>query len=152
MSLPPQSPTTPQQLKKALVASGFEVFRTLAEEVVLAERVRENLILDSGVRLGFSGEGKLRVRVVMRAQRADFPNEEEASLFERVRRLAEPALRDGFTETDTQVNVVRDPADAERTLDVFYELSLSRDVGSVEEALPILKFALGLEKAASHGR
>lgn len=144
---------TPQQLKKALVASGFEVFRTLPEEVVLAERVRENLILDSGVRVGpvpNDANGKLRVRVVLRAQKADFPSEDEPALFDRVRKLAEPALADGFAETSTNVNAVKDPADPERTLDTFYEVFLSREVGSVEEAVPVLKFAMGLEKAVGH--
>ncbi len=145
------SQPTPAQLKKALIAGGFEVFRTLPEEVVLAERVRENLILDSGVRLGPTPEGRLRVRVVMRAQRADFPSEEESALFDRVRKLAEPAIADGFAELSTNVNAVKDPADPSRTLDTFYELSLMREVGSVEEAVPILKFALSLEKAVSHG-
>lgn len=145
----PSSPSpTPQQLKKALIASGFEVFRTLPEEVVLAERVRENLILDSGVRLGPVQEG-LRVRVVLRAQRADFPSEDEAVLFERVRKLAEPAVADGFLEIATSVNAVKDPADPERTLDTFYEVSLARDVATVEDAVPVLKFALSLEKAVS---
>ena len=146
------SAPTPQQLKKALLASGFEVFRTLPEEVVLAERVRENLILDSGVRVGPLGDGRLRVRVVLRAQRADFPSEEEASLFDRVRKLAEPALADGFAEVATAVNAVKDPVDPDRTLDTFYELSLTRDVATVEEAVPVLKFALSLEKAVGHGR
>lgn len=141
---------TPQQLKKALVASGFEVFRTLPEEIVLAERVRENLILDSGVRVGPLSDGKLRVRVVLRAQKADFPSEDEGALFERVRKLAEPALEDGFAETSTNVNAVKDPADPQRTLDTFYEVFLSREVASVEEAVPVLKFALGLEKAVGH--
>jgi hypothetical protein len=144
---------TPQQLKKALVASGFEVFRTLPEEVVLAERVRENLILDSGVRVGpvpNDADGKIRVRVVLRAQKADFPSEDEPALFDRVRKLAEPALADGFAETSTNVNAVKDPADPERTLDTFYEVFLSREVGSVEEAVPVLKFAMGLEKAVGH--
>lgn len=142
---------TPAQLKKALIAGGFEVFRTLPEEVVLAERVRENLILDSGVRLGPTQDGRLRVRVVMRAQRADFPSEDEKALFDRVRKLAEPAIADGFAETSTNVNAVKDPADPNRTLDTFYELSLTRDVASVEEAVPVLKFALSLEKAVGHG-
>jgi hypothetical protein len=148
------SPANSQQLKKALVASGFEVFRTLAEEVVLAERVRENLILDSGVRVGSSPDraGQLRVRVVLRAQRADFPNEEDAALFERVRKLAEPALAEGFAEVGTNVNAVKDPADPSRTLDTFYELSLAREVSTVEDAVPVLKFALALEKAVAHGR
>jgi hypothetical protein len=151
--LPPAPPTqpTPQQLKKALIAGGFEVFRTLAEEVVLAERVRENLILDSGVRLGPTQDGRLRVRVVMRAQRADFPSEDESTLFDRVRKLAEPAIADGFAETATNINPVKDPADPSRTLDTFYELSLSREVESVDEAVPVLKFALSLEKAVGRG-
>src|SRR3954468_20336328 len=76
----PPSPPTPQQLKKALIAGGFEVFRTLPEEVVLAERVRENLILDSGVRVGPLGDGKVQVRLVLRAQKGDFPNDDDSSL------------------------------------------------------------------------
>ena len=149
MSLPI---STPQQLKKTLVASGFEVFRTLPEEIVLAERVRENLILDSGVRLGLLGEGGFRVRVVLRAQRADFPNDDDNELFARVRSLALPAIADGFIETMTNVNAVKDPAEPERTLDTFYEISLAREIATVEEALPILKFALSLEKAVLSGR
>lgn len=149
----PSSPhTTPQQLKKALVASGFEVFRTLAEEVVLAERVRENLILDSGVRVGPLASGKVRVRLVLRAQRADFPSDDETALFERVRKLAEPALQNGFAEESTNVNAVKDPADPSKVLDTFYELFLAHEVASVEDAVPLLKFALALEKAVGHGR
>lgn len=140
------SPPTPQQLKKALTASGFEVFRTLAEEVVLAERVRENLILDSGVRIG-PLEGGVRVRLVFRAQRTDFPTDEDVVLFDRVRTLAAPALAEGFAEVSTHVNVVTDPADPARTLDTFYEVSLSKEVPSLDDAFPVLRFALTLEKA-----
>lgn len=142
--------STPQQLKKALVASGFEVFRTLPDEVVLAERVRENLILDSGVRLAPLTDGKFQVRLVLRAQRADFPNEDETNLFERVRTLAEPAIAHGFAEVATAVTAVTDPADATRTLDTFYEVKLAHDVATVEDAVPILRFVLGLEKAVGH--
>ena len=144
--------STPQQLKKALVANGFEVFRTLSEEVVLAERVRENLILDSGVRLGPLADGKLRVRLVLRAQRADFPGDDESVMFDRVRKLAEPALQKGFAEESTNVNAVKDPADPDKTLDTFYELFLAHVVATVEDAVPLLKFALSLEKAVGHGR
>lgn len=141
--------STPQQLKKALVASGFEVFRTLPEEVVLAERVRENLILDSGVRVAPLDGGKLQVRLVLRAQKADFPNDDEPSLFARVRKLAEPAVAQGFAEIATAVTAVKDPVDATRTLDTFYEVSLSHDVDTVEDVVPVLKFVLGLEKAVA---
>ncbi|MFO0740649.1 MAG: hypothetical protein U0270_32430 [Labilithrix sp.] len=142
--------STPQQLKKALLASGFEVFRTLPTEVVLAERVRENLILDSGVRIAPLEGGKLQVRLVLRAQKADFPNDDEAALFERVRKLAEPAITKGFAEQSTGVRAVSDPGDATRTIDTFYEVFLSQDVASVEDAVPVLKLALSLEKAVGH--
>ena len=145
-------PPTPQQLKKALIASGFEVFRTLSGEVELAERVRENLILDSGVRLGPADDGRLRVRVVLRAQRADFPNDDEAALFERVRKLAEPAVAGGFAEVSTNIHAVKDPADPDRVLDTFYELFLAREVADLTDALPVLQFALSLEKAVGHSR
>jgi hypothetical protein len=141
---------TPQQLKKALVASGFEVFRTLPEEVVLAERVRENLILDSGIRVAPLSSGGFEVRVVLRAQRADFPNDDEPALFARVRELAAPAVASGFSEISTAVTAVTDPADASRTLDTFYELKLVQGVDSVEAAVPILRFVLSLEKAVAH--
>lgn len=142
--------STPQQIKKVLVASGFEVFRTLPEEVVLAERVRENLILDSGVRVAPLADGKVQVRLVLRAQRADFPNDDEPSLFARVRTLAEPAIEHGFAEVSTAVTAVKDPADASRTLDTFYEVNLTHDVATVDEAVPVLKFVLSLEKAVVH--
>jgi hypothetical protein len=147
--LPAPAPPTPQQLKKALIAGGFEVFRTRPEEVVLAERVRENLILDSGVRVGPLGDGGVRVRLVLRAQRTDFPSDEDNALFDRVRKLAEPAIAEGFAEVSTNLNAVKDPADPERTLDTFYEVFLSREVATLEDAMPVLKFALSLEKAVA---
>ena len=147
--VPAAIPPTPQQLKKALIAGGFEIFRTLPEEVVLAERVRENLILDSGVRLGPLDDGGVRVRLVLRAQRTDFPLDEDDALFDRVRKLAEPAIAEGFAEVSTNLNAVKDPADPERTLDTFYEVYLAREVATLEDAMPVLKFALGLEKAVA---
>lgn len=138
-----------QQLKKALVAGGFEVFRTLPDEVVLAERVRENLILDSGVRVGPTPSGGIRVRLVLRAQRTDFPSEDDTTLFDRVRKLATPATDNGFTEVSTNLNAVKDPVDPDRTLDTFYEVFLARDLDSLDDALPVVKFALALEKAVA---
>jgi hypothetical protein len=134
------------RMKKALVDAGFEVFRSRGEEIVLAERPRENLIMDSGVRLRVGDV--LEVRIVLRAQKADFPNEDESRLFERVRRLAVPAISGGFTEVDTAVAPVLDPSDAEHTLDTFYEITYAKRAGELDEALAELKFAIGLEKRA----
>jgi hypothetical protein len=137
-------PYTTSRVKRALIEAGFEVFRTRSEEIVLAERPRENLIMDSGVRLRLASS--LEVRVVLRAQKADFPNEEEARLFERVRGLAGDALAAGFAEVGTSVTPVPDPGDAERTLDTFYEITYAKPAAALDDALVELKFAMGLEK------
>jgi hypothetical protein len=137
---------TPQQLKKALVTAGFQVFRTLGDEIVLAERVRENLIMDSGVRLRASDP--LQIRVVFKAQRGNFPGEDDSHLFDRARKLAESALSRGFQESSRAVSPVLDPTDAERTLDTFFEIVLAKDAGSLELAIEELKFALSLDRTA----
>lgn len=43
---------SPAELKRALIREGFEIYRTAGSFVVLADRVRDNLIMDSGVALG----------------------------------------------------------------------------------------------------
>ena len=101
--MPDPLPTPTSRIKKALVEAGLEVFRTRPEEIILAERPRENLIMDSGVRLrlGDLADAALEVRVVLKAHKTDFPTEEEAHLFDRVRKLAEGAVSDGFAEVGT---------------------------------------------------
>jgi hypothetical protein len=142
--MPDSSPNTTAQIKKALTDAGFELFRSRGEEVILAERPRENLIMDSGVRLRVGDP--LEVRVVLRAQKVDFPNEDELHIFERVRRLAVPALAEGFCEVATAVTPVTDPNDVERALDTFYEITYAKPALGLDDALAELKFALRLEK------
>ncbi len=135
----------PQQaLKKALSDAGFLVFRTQGEDVVIAERVRENLIMDSGVRL--RATEPLQVRIVLRVQQGHFPHEDDARLFERVRVLAAPALSGGFAEVGKSVVPVVDPADSQRTLDTFYEIVVAKDVEGLDVALDGIRFAMTLER------
>jgi hypothetical protein len=135
---------TPQQLKKALVSAGFQVFRTLGDEIVLAERVRENLIMDSGVRLRASEP--LQVRVIFRAQRGHFPGEDDDHLFARARKLADAAGSHGFLEIASAVSPVVDPSDGERTLDTFFEVVVAKDAATLELAVDGLRVALSLER------
>jgi hypothetical protein len=144
------STITPQQLKKALADAGFLVFRTQGDDIILAERVRENLIMDSGVRVRASSP--LQVRVVMRAQRGDFPGEDDARLFDRVNKLADHARSSGFTEVERTVAPIIDPTDAKRTLDTSCEIVLSRPADALDGALDGVRFALGLEKMAAAQR
>lgn len=135
----------PIELKKALRAQGFEIYRTTADEVVLAERVRDNLLMDSGVRVRL-GE-RLGVRIVLRAQSSDFPGDSAETLLSRARLLAESALGRGFHESGTQVVPVRDPGDNNRTLDTWYEVMLDRPLDDPSELESELRSALAFEKS-----
>lgn len=135
---------TPQQLKRELALAGFEVFRTKGDEIVLAERPRENLIMDSGVRL--RAGAPLQVRLVLRAQKADFPHEDDPHLFERVRKLGALALEAGYVEVQATASKVTDPGDAERTLDTFYEILYAKDAATLEAAIVEIRYAVSLEK------
>jgi hypothetical protein len=134
------------EIRKALITAGFELYRTRGDEVHVADRVRDNLIMDSGVSV--SAKGLLAVRVVVRAQRSDFPNEGAATLFERARQLAFVAESRGYVETATVTSPMQDPADPSRTLDTWYEVCFEKVVSTLEEAMLEVGFALKVEKTA----
>jgi len=137
---------TPAEIKKALITAGFEVYQTRGDVVHVAERVRENLLMDSGVRVESRSP---KVGFVVRAQRNDFPSDGEDALFARARTLAGPAAERGYTEVASQVTQVTDPGDSARTLDTWCEVSFEKPVESVDVAMDEVRFALGLEKAVT---
>ncbi|HYP87231.1 MAG TPA: hypothetical protein VEQ59_03745 [Polyangiaceae bacterium] len=137
---------TPSELKKTLVARGFEVYRTLGDHIVLADRVRDNLIMDSGVAVR-PGD-KLTVRFVVRAQASDFPGAKADDLYDRARACAAEARGRGYAEVGVAEVRVRDPGDASSTLDTWYEVSFERLVASEDELEQELRYALALEKTA----
>lgn len=141
---------TPSELKKALLARGFEIYRTTADEVVLADRVRDNLLMDSAVA---ARTGKaLAVRVAIRAESSAFPGESPEELFARARGLAAAAERRGYRETAARTVTIHDPGDKTRTLDTWFEVWFERPVEDVEELARELRAALSLEKCAAPGR
>jgi hypothetical protein len=139
-------PSTPQTLKKSLVADGFEVYRTSPGFIILADRVRDNLLMDSGVAV-VHGE-PLVVRITLRARAAEFPGDGEQTLFERARALSEPMKERGYAEVGSEAVPVTDPGDATRTIDTWYEVTYERRVSEEAELHPELRFALSLPKTA----
>jgi hypothetical protein len=134
------------EIKKALLAAGFEVYRTRGNEVHVADRVRDNLIMDSGVSVR-CGDA-LVVKLVVRAQRSEFPAEGTPALFERARALAASAAARGYAEASALTSPMLDPADPARTLDTFYEVSFEKTVATLVDAMTEVGFAMGVEKAA----
>ncbi len=141
---------TPAELKKTLVARGFEVYRTLGDQVVLADRVRDNLIMDSGV--AAKPGATLAVRFVMRAQASDFPSAKPEDLYERARVSAAEARGRGYVEVGVAAVPVRDPGDASNTLDTWYEVAFERAVANEDELEQELRYALSIEKTVTLAR
>jgi hypothetical protein len=139
---------TPSELKKQLIAAGLEIFRVQGNRVHLADRVRENLIMDGGV-AAVAGE-PLSVRLVVRAQASLFSGESPEQLFGRARTLAAPSVQRGYLEVDTAVVPIRDPGGGPGTLDTWYEVTYEKPV-SEDELVAELRYALGVEKAAGTG-
>lgn len=136
---------TPAEVKKALIEAGFEVYRTRGDTVHVAERVRENLIMDSNVRVR---AGDPAVRFVVRAQRSDHPDESTERLFERARaHVSDAAASRGYREVEATVTHVSDPGDSARTIDTWCEVVFEKSVENLESALEEVRFSLSLEKA-----
>jgi hypothetical protein len=134
---------TPSELKKSLLAQGFEIYRTSPDAIALADRVRDNLLMDAGVSVRV---GELAVRLILRAQAGDFPGEEAEQLYERARGLALEATERGYREVSSAAVPVPDPGDRSKTLDTWYEVTLERAVPSEQDLAAELRYALGIEK------
>jgi hypothetical protein len=139
---------TPTELKKQLIAAGLEIFRVQGNRIHLADRVRENLIMDGGV-AAIVGE-PLAVRFVVRAQSSHFPGESEDQLFGRARGAASASTPRGYHEVETAVVPINDPGGGPQTLDTWYEVAYEKPV-EANDLLTELRYALGVEKTASTG-
>jgi hypothetical protein len=141
------SPSTPGELKKLLLAEGFEVYRTQSDQIVLADRVRDNLIMDSGVaaRLG----DVPGVRFTVRAQGSEFPTDSPEQILDRARQLAGEAIARGYREVAANSVEVRDPGDNTQTLDVWHEVAFEKSLADDGELITELRYAISLEKTAA---
>ena len=140
---------TPIELKKLLTSQGFEVYRSLGSRVHLAERVRNNLLMDSNVSV--SCEQGLSVRLVVRSQSSDFPGETDEQLLARARAQAADATTRGYVEVDSAMAPIHDPGDRSRKLDTWYEVSVELAVSDLDQMVSEVRYALALDKVASSG-
>jgi hypothetical protein len=141
-----QTMLTSSDVKKALRAAGLEVYRTSGAAVHVADRVRENLIMDAGIHV--DGERGMVVFLV-RAQQSDFPGDDDLALHGRARALAEAALGRGFAEARSFVTDVTDPGDPDRVLDHWFEVQYEKVVASPDEAVDEVRFVFGLKKTVT---
>lgn len=136
-------------LKKRLRAEGFEIYRTLPERVQLAERVRDNLIMDSGVSVALDGESPLAVLVTVRAQASHFPGTDEVEVSAAAEKLALGFAQSGYERLSAEVHPVPDPSDPAQSLDTSYEVSLRRPLKQASDLFEELRRALNRPRHSS---
>ena len=141
------SSLTLDDLKRAIVGAGLEIYRVDGGEVRVAERVRMHL-MDSGVTVSLTEA--TRICVTVRSQRSDFPTGRTDELYELVRRAMKATAEDrGFREVAASSRDITDPVDASSVLDVWHELTFAKDVEVVDTLIEDLQWALQLPKCVS---
>ena len=139
--------TTIESMRATLLEAGLEVFRVQDQTVHLAERVRSHL-MDAGVRVRCAD--KLEVDVTVRSQSSDFPADAADALFARVRAaIVELASARGFLETAAAPRDIRDPVDDSRLLDVWYEITFTKDATQPAALIDDVRWALRLPKCVT---
>lgn len=103
--------------------------------------------MDAGVSVVVSEP--MRVRFIVRAQKADFQGEDDEALYARARTLGASAVARGFVEASATSRDLFDPGDASRVLDTWFEIVFERQVSSLEDAFAELRAVIKLEKAAA---
>lgn len=140
------------ELKRRLRAAGFEIYRTRGREVVLAERIRDNLIMDSGVAAVLADDGgSAEVVVVVRAQATHFPGGPPEALMDHVRALASAFEARGYSAGEALTREMNDPGNPERTLDTSLEMHLRRRLASEKDVFEELRTVLAMPRSSSDG-
>lgn len=143
-------------LKRQLRQHGWDVFRTQADAVVLAERVRDNLILDSGIAVSFhelAGGAPLpagySIRITVRAQSSHFPGASEEEVSKKAQDLAAAFLALGYTQHSQHSQNLPDPNAPERKLDTLHAIQLERQESTEDGCAAALRAAFALPRATS---
>ena len=135
---------TIEHIQQALANAGVEIYRSAAEELRIAERVRLH-IMDSGVRV-VTIPG-LAVEFTARTQRSDAPSARPEELFRRVRdAVGQSAANRGYEESGAEIVEVKDPVDQARVLDVWHEVTYRKSLNDIGAAVEEVQWALDLDK------
>lgn len=141
------SSLTLDEVKRAMVGAGLEIYRASGHEVRVAERVRMHL-MDSGVTVSLTQA--TRISVTVRSQRSDFPTGRTEELYELVRRAMKATAEDrGFSEVAAGSRNITDPVDTSSVLDVWHELTFAKDIEQIETLIEDVQWALRLPKCVS---
>jgi hypothetical protein len=132
------------EIKRALQKAGFEVFQIRGDVVHVAERPRENLIMDSAIRIVAT---RAAVGFIVRAPRSEFPDESDDELFARARASAGKAIDRGYREIAAYITRVPAPGHPETTLDTWCEVSFEKAAQDIDSAVDEVRFACTLERA-----
>lgn len=128
------------ELKRMLRSEGFEIYRTSPGKILLAERVRDNLIMDSGVAI--VSKAGFEVQVTVRAQASHFPGASAESMRQRAGELAHSFEQRGYECGEVAESQVPDPSNPGRSLDTSFEIALHRRFDQLEDVFRELKAAL----------
>lgn len=141
----------PADLKRRLRNEGFEIYRTLEGRVILAERIRDNLIMDSGVAAGSGLGDLLTVFVTIRTQLSHYPGSNAEAVLDQARQLAQPFEGRGYGAGEPTSRHIQDPSHPERTLDTVFEIPLQRALAGLDELLTELRAVLALPRSSNDG-
>ena len=104
--------------------------------------------LEMSVALANSGD--LQIELIQ--QRNDAPSLSETGLYDAIRSRTAPLVAAGFREVGAASREIRSVSDQTHLLDVWYEVTFTRDVASLDEAVDEVRRALAVDRYVVPGR
>lgn len=135
-------------LKRLVRNAGYQIYGTRSDHVLLAERVRDNLILDSGIAIS---PDPLSISVTVRAQMIHFPGQPIERGHECAESLAAAFVALGFTRERSETVAIPNPNHPETSLDTVCEVTLRKSLPAEDSIAPEIQAALSLARASSEG-
>lgn len=133
-------------LKRLVRNAGYQVYGTQGQKVQLAERVRDNLILDSGICVSLD---PLSIIVTVRAQMIHFSGQPVERAREFADELSAAFLPLGYTRESSETVVIPDPNHEGAILETVCEVELHKNVASPDSIASEIQLALNLPRSSS---